>query len=150
MSSPVDLLAALVDALKADDEAAVRALIAPDFVQYVDEGMPYGGTYHGPDGFLELCARVWKTWGGTHFEPQYQIADPNGTKVCTVVKFQGTTGTASEPLETILAEVFDFRDGQAVEARVWYFDTARCVRAIEAGALEARGSTTAEGAHSPG
>jgi hypothetical protein len=46
MSSPVDLLSALVDAIKADDKAATRALISPDFAFHLDGGMPYGGVFH--------------------------------------------------------------------------------------------------------
>ena len=134
MSNPADCYFALVEALKAEDEAATRALIAPDFVMYEDEGMPYGGVYRGPDGFFELIAKVWGTWGGTHFEPLYQIADPAGSRICAVVGFRGTPGQSTEPVEALINEVWEFRDGQAVEARVWYFDAPRLCRAIAGGA----------------
>lgn len=130
MTNPIDLYFALVDALKAEDEAATRALIAEDFVMHEDSGMPYGGIYRGPDGFFELIGKVWNTWGGSHFEPQYQIADPAGSKVCAVVLFRGTPGKSTEPVEALINEVWEFRDGQAVEARVWYFDSPKLCQAI--------------------
>ena len=131
MSNPVDTYFALVAALKSEDEAAIRALISPDFVMYEDEGMPYGGVYRGQDGFFELIDKVWRTWGGTHFEPLYQIADPAGSMVCAVVGFRGTPGQSTEAVEALINEVWEFRNGQAVEARVWYFDAPRLCRAIE-------------------
>jgi ketosteroid isomerase-like protein len=130
MSSAVDLLSALVDALKAGDEQATRALISPDFVIHLDGGMPYGGSYHGPDGFLELTTTVFSAWGGSDFEPQYQLTDESGSRVCTVVRFTGKPGGSSETLETMLSEIWEFRNDQAVEARVWYFDTDRLSKAM--------------------
>jgi ketosteroid isomerase-like protein len=128
--SPVDLLSSLVDALKTDDEAAVRALISPDFVYNLDEGMPYGGVFHGPDEFLRVVGEVWKYWGGADFEPQYQIADPDSSKVCTVVLLRGAPGNSTETVETLVNEIWDFRDGQAVEVRIWYSGTNRLSQAV--------------------
>jgi ketosteroid isomerase-like protein len=125
MSSATELLSALVDALKAGDEQATRALISPDFVIHLDGGMPYGGSYHGPDGFLKLTTTVFSAWGGSDFEPQYQLTDETGSRVCTVVRFTGKPEGSSETLETMLSEIWEFRNDQAVEARVWYFDTDR-------------------------
>lgn len=131
MEKAIDLYFALVEALKAEDEAKTRTLIAPDFVMHEDEGMPYGGVYHGPDGFFDLIAKVWGTWGGTHFEPLYQIADPAGAKICAVVRFRGTPGNSSETVEALINEVWEFRNGQAVAATVWYYDSASLCRAID-------------------
>lgn len=130
MSNATDLYFQLVDAIKAGDDDATRALISPDFVLYQDGGMPYGGTYRGPDEFMKLCKEVWTLWGGTQFEPLYQIADPDGTRICAVVYFKAKPGQASEPVDTTLSEVWEFRDGQAVEARIWYFDTKRLSAAL--------------------
>jgi ketosteroid isomerase-like protein len=130
VSNAVDSLSALVEALKSGDEDATRALISPDFVIHLDGGMPYGGTYYGPDGFLKLTATVFTAWGGSDFEPQYQLTDETGSRVCTVVRFTGRPEGSSETLETMLSEIWEFRNGRAVEARVWYFDTDRLSKAI--------------------
>lgn len=137
MSTPLEDYFALVDAIKAGDDDATRALISPDFVLYQDGGMPYGGVYHGPDEFLSLCAEVWKTWGGTHFEPLYQLTEPGGTRICAVVYFKADIG-GGEFVDTTLSEIWDFQNGQAVEARLWYHDTPRLVEALarKAQALE--------------
>lgn len=127
--SAIALWAELVAALKADDEAATRALIAPDFVIHEDESLPYGGVYHGPDGFMELSQTVWRMFGGSHFEPLYQLEDASGTRMCTVNTFTGTTKEGRE-VSAIINEVWTFRDGQATEARVWYYDAANVARAM--------------------
>lgn len=130
MSDPKDLYFKLVDVTKSGDPAALRAIIAPDFVIYEDEGMPYGGTYHGPDGLEALMGKVWAAWGGSHFEPEYQIADPKGDSVCAVVRFRSTNKATGEPVEALINEVWTFRDGKAVSARVWYFDSPGLCRAL--------------------
>ncbi|MFD0094667.1 nuclear transport factor 2 family protein, partial [Bacillus cereus] len=121
MANATELYFKLVEAIQAGDDAATRAMFSPDFVLYQDGGMPYGGTYRGVDEFMELWGRVVATWGGTHFEPLYQIADPNGTRICAVVYFKAKPGSSkvTETVDTTLAEIWEFKDGQAVEARIW-------------------------------
>ena len=139
MSTALDDYFKLVDAIKAGDDEATRALISPDFVLYQDGGMPYGGVYHGPDEFMKLIGEVWTLWGGSHFEPQYQLTEPGGTKMCAVVYFRANIGDSGETVDTMLSEIWDFRDGQAVEARIWYHDTPRLVAALEKKAALQRG-----------
>ena len=130
MDNPTELYFRLVDVSKSSDPAAIREVIAPDFVIHEDPGMPYGGVYRGPEGFEELIGKVWAAWGGSHFEPEYQIADPAGSNVCAVVRFRSTNKRTGEPVEALINEVWTFRDGQAVEARVWYFDSPSLCRAL--------------------
>lgn len=132
MSNALGLYFKLVDAIKAGDDEGTRALISPDFVLYQDGGMPYGGVYRGPDEFMQLIKEVWTLWGGTHFEPCYQIADPDGMRICAVVYFRAKLEQAAEPVETTLSEIWEFRDGQAVQARIWYADTPRLCAALAA------------------
>jgi ketosteroid isomerase-like protein len=46
------------------------------------------------------------------------------------VRLRGKPGNSTEPVETLVNEIWEFRDGKAVEARVWYFDTPRLSQAI--------------------
>jgi ketosteroid isomerase-like protein len=133
MANATELYFKLVEAIQAGDDAATRALFSPDFVLYQDGGMPYGGTYRGVDEFMGLWEAVVATWGGTHFEPLYQIADPNGSRICAVVYFKAKPEktAVAETVETTLAEIWEFKDDLAVEARIWYFDTKRLSAALE-------------------
>jgi len=130
MGNPVDDYFRLVEITKAGNPAAIRGIIAPDFVMHEDPGMPYGGVYRGPDGFEELLGKVWAAWGGSHFEPAYQIADPAGDRVCAVVRFRSVSPRTGEPVEALINEVWTFRDGQAVEAQVWYYNSPGLCRAL--------------------
>lgn len=130
LSTSLDLYFDLVDAIQSGDDEATRALISPDFVLYQDGGMPYGGVYRGPDEFMKLCGEVWALWGGSHFEPQYQLIEPGGTRICAVVYFRANIAGTDETVDTMLSEIWDFKDGQAVEARIWYHDTPRLTAAL--------------------
>ena len=77
-------------------------------------------------------SKVWAAWGGSHFEPDYQLADPAGDRICAVVRFRSTSKRTGEPVEALINEVWTFRDGKAVEARVWYFDSPSLCRALDA------------------
>jgi len=131
MGKALDVYYKMVEVMKAGDDEATRALIDPNFVMYEDESMPYGGIYRGPDGLMELIYKVWNTWGGSHFEPQYQLEEPGGDRVATVVHFKGHLGKSKTPVEAIINEVWTIRNGMAVEARVWYYDATRIARAIQ-------------------
>jgi ketosteroid isomerase-like protein len=131
MSTAFDLYWQLVKAIQAGDTEATRALLAPDFVLHQDEGMPYGGVYRGPDEFMEHIAHIFGTvWGNTDFTPQYQIVDPNGTRICTVVHLSGKIGPRATPVETWVNEIWEFRDGLAVSERNWYWNTGAITRAL--------------------
>ena len=50
----VDLVRSLYDALESGENDSVVALIDDETVAYVADGLPWSGTYHGKQGFLEL------------------------------------------------------------------------------------------------
>jgi ketosteroid isomerase-like protein len=133
MANATELYFKLVEVIQSGDDAATRALFSPDFVLYQDGGMPYGGTYRGVDEFMGLWGQVVEAWGGTHFEPLYQIADPNGNRICAVVYFKAKSkdGDDADTVDTTLAEIWEFKDDLAVEARIWYFDTKRLSAYLE-------------------
>jgi hypothetical protein len=129
MGDALVLHSKLVEATKALDNESTRSLIAPDFVIYEDESLPFGGSYHGPDGFIELCQKVWTAFGGPHFEVLYRLEEHGGNRMCTVNRFVAKTN-AGRPIEALVNEVWEFRDGKAVEARVWYFGATDIARAM--------------------
>jgi ketosteroid isomerase-like protein len=53
------VLGALEKAIGGDIDAFV-ATLAPDIQVHEPDYLPYGGTYHGPDGFLELLGEATK------------------------------------------------------------------------------------------
>lgn len=131
MASACDLYWKLVEVIKAGDDEATRALIAPDFVLHQDEGMPYGGFYRGPDEYMDHVAHLFgNVWVGANFTPRYQIADPDGTRLCTVVHLSGNIGPASTFVETEVNEIWEFRDDQAIKATNWYWNTTAINRAL--------------------
>jgi hypothetical protein len=83
--------------------------------------MPYCGIYRGPDAFMDHIACIFGTVsGGTNFKVLFQIVNPYGSRICTVVHLGGKIRPKPTPSETYVNEIWEFRDGLAVSERNWY------------------------------
>lgn len=125
MSKLKDYFDRLLQACNDDDEETLRGLIDPSFVMYEDEGMPYGGTFHGYEGFRKVQHTVYSTWRDHAVENICFLEDADQEHMCMVMRLAGRPGKSDDWVEAIVNEVWTVRDGKAVEARVWYFDTKR-------------------------
>ncbi|WP_404434294.1 nuclear transport factor 2 family protein [Microbacterium lacus] len=131
MSNVYDLYWQLVEAIQKGDNEKTRSLLAPDFVLHQDPGMPYGGTYEGPDAFMDHIAHIFGTaWGGTNFTPEFQLVDDENQRINTVVHLEGNIGPNKTHVETWVNEIWEFRDGKAVKERNWYWNTPAITRAL--------------------
>lgn len=126
----VDLFALydeIVIALRGDDDEHTLTFFHPDFVVHEDPGMPYGGEFRGGDKFIELRRKVKQYWNLAFIA---KCADQDGRTFVAVFKATGVTGGPTEAMETVVTVVWTFENGQALEARVLYFDTPRLAAAL--------------------
>lgn len=130
MSDPVLLYKRLLAAMRGGDDSAALPLFAPDFVAYEDPGMPYGGRYHGGEGFLRLRRKVYDIWGPGALNLLFVCGDPAGGHASAHFRLAGRAPGAAGPVEGHVSVVWTFRDDLAVEARVFYFDTPRLSAAL--------------------
>jgi hypothetical protein len=130
MSELSDFYDNLMSAVSDDDGDRIRALIDPSFTMYNDQSMPYGGVYHGPDGFLGMIRVVWATWRDTKVENLYQLEDTTGDNLNLVMKLGGYPGKCDDWTEVIVNELWTVRHGKAVEARIWFWDATRLSKLI--------------------
>jgi len=115
----------LSKAIDSGDEGRIAALFDPNFIMYEDGGMPYGGVFHGPSGFRKVQTTVYETWRDHTIDPVTILEEPDGDRICLVIRFTGKPGKTDEVVETYVNEIWTVRDGKAVEARVWYWDSDR-------------------------
>lgn len=120
----------LVPALRAEVDSVTRTFFHPDFVVHEDPGMPYGGTYHGADGFVALRRKVREYWS---LEILSKCAEPGGDRLVIVLKLTGHPHGPTASLETMVTVVWTFRGDKAQEARVLYYDTPRLAAAMSRG-----------------
>lgn len=121
-------LHALFDAFERKDLETVLAGLDPDIVIYQEESLPYGGTYHGHDGFLNLLQRLDECWEEFDVRPLEIIG--NGEHLAAQLKCVAKARSTGSTLETTMVELFSFQNGKVSEIRVFNWDTTRVLRTL--------------------
>lgn len=112
-----------LDAVGTGDFDTIGTMITEDFVCHEAEGLPYGGDYHGLDGWKRLTGRIVATWAGLRLEPIEMLGE---TEDSIVVRFRlaGRSRRTGTPFDTTVMELWRFRDGRLAEIWPYYWDTA--------------------------
>lgn len=113
-----------VDYFNAEDaEFPAEEHLDPEFVLYEPESMPYGGEWHGPDGFrsfLKVMDKTWRKMGP--LKPPELIEQGNTVIVLATLDAESrATGRAVQPS---VCQVVRVRGRRLLEARMFYWDTA--------------------------
>ncbi|WP_219894983.1 nuclear transport factor 2 family protein [Aquisediminimonas profunda] len=101
----------------------------PDAVMIEPDGLPYGGNYRGPDAIrkgIENAVATWEDFGGF-----VEDVAASGNLVYVHMHVMGKGKASGEAFAMPIVEVLRFRDGQLIEFRPFYFDTARCRSCFE-------------------
>ena len=130
MSDPVALYTAILDALKAGDDAATLRLFAPDFVIHEDPGMPYGVEMKGGERFIRLRDKVYESWGENCLELLFKMGDPDGAHSAGVLRLTDRRPGVTVRTESYVPVLWTFRDDLATQVRVFYYDTPRLSEAL--------------------
>lgn len=111
-----------------DPAAATAKIMDPDIEWHEPEGLPIGGTYHGPEAVGEALGSLMSAFEEASFEPERYVED--GETVIVFGTFTGTHGGTGKSVGIPLVHVWEFKNGKAVEFRR-YTDTARLNWAFE-------------------
>lgn len=125
---------ALYDALAHGDADAVDALLAPDFVGYVTEGMPLGmgGTHVGPQAMRD---EVW--WRiGAHFRAravpeEHRLSEDGGVTV--IGTYRGSARRSGAELDAAFVHVLTFDGEGRITTLRQLTDTAAWCAALDGG-----------------
>jgi len=126
--SDTDRLKSFVAMLNSGRYDEARQMISPEIVIHEPDGIPYGGTFVGLEGFDEFRRKFGRTWQSWSDGPIW-YSENDGTVVKLNVITAGSRGTG-RIYETWLAEFFTFCDGLIVEAKIFYQDVLGFLAAI--------------------
>ena len=124
------MVAELYATLARGDEAAVRALLHPEFVGTLAPGLPFGigGEHRGPDAMIRdgwfAIGRHWRI----RAEPG-SSAMLEDDRLMVRGTYRGTSRRAAKPVEALFVHVVTFRDGLISELSQ-VTDTAVFVEAL--------------------
>lgn len=127
----LDLMRKVGELSATEDAAGLATIIAPEFVLHEDPGIPYGGDYYGVAGLIRLHATVMRSWHESRTEVLAMMAQLNGENVSVLLRVTGKPGSSASPVTAYVTQIWSFRNGKAVEARVWYYDAPALFMAMK-------------------
>lgn len=99
------------------------ALFHKDFTVVEANGLPYAGTYHGGEGFLNLIGKVTAQWSDLEIDTLQMIGAPDGEVFAIEMAMKGTSSTTGKPFSTTVCEIWTVKDGMIFSIRPYYWDT---------------------------
>ena len=100
----------------------MAAHLAPDVVMHQASSLPYGGEWHGYEGFQEFIAAMGETWDGLWFDEQQFLSDRDRVVVYSRGRLRARR--TGRTLKTSLLQWISFRDGLITQFRPYYHDTS--------------------------
>ena len=109
-------------ALIAGDSGKLEVMLDPDFFLVEADSLPYGGTYQGVQGCLDLGAAIGKTWKGYSARRLEFVSEADDSLVIRLA-LAGTSRKTVVAFETTLLEVWRFKGEKLSEILPYYWDT---------------------------
>lgn len=120
--SPVELHAAVLNGFSTMTVAEAADIISADLVLEEASGLPFGGTYRGPQGFVDLMQRIKRDYPTFDFALDLMLTDGEAN-----IMFQGrmSAETPGGFLTMPVMERWRFEGDKAVEIVVCWHDSKR-------------------------
>lgn len=93
--------------------------VAPDFVAYESDALPFGGVYRGPEGLMQLLQRVS---GLFHMNIHVDEFVDSGDRVIAFIRGQFVPRDGGAPIPVDIAECWTLRHHKLVELRPYYWN----------------------------
>ena len=100
----------------------LHSVLAEDFVIIEPDSLPYGGSYHGVDGYSALMKKI-----GAHFELTFEPEGLHAVGDNMVMLRMNVTFAARSTGRRVripVVELFTMRAGRIARSEVFLFDTA--------------------------
>jgi len=98
----------------------VRPLVSDDIVVEMPEGLPYGRTFHGWEGYREALA-VLEFWSELNVGPIEFAASRD--KVVVIAPLTGRIAGNDREVSQPYAAVWELKQGQVIRITAFYYDT---------------------------
>lgn len=99
----------------------VKQYVADDLVMHVPPGLPFGGDYHGWDGYLRMFKELASYFTELKAsEAQFASA---GDKVIVMSSLSGRVAKNGKPISFAITAVWTVKDGKVVDIVPFYYDT---------------------------
>jgi ketosteroid isomerase-like protein len=100
-----------------------------EVVLHQAEGLPYGGMWHGHEGMAKFFTAMSETWSRFDLGEQRYLA--TGDTVVVHTEIHAEARATGRELRFAILQTITVRDGQIIEVRPFYWDTAAVAAACE-------------------
>lgn len=122
MTTNIDIVRSIYEAGMKGDINGTLPFLDPDVVIHEAASLPYGGEYHGLEGFSRLLAAVFSSF--KTFQVDVKELLDAGPAIIAIIELRVTLKESDRIVEMPVAEVWRLRDGKVVDLRPFYWDTA--------------------------
>jgi ketosteroid isomerase-like protein len=130
MSGNTEVIQGAYDAFAKADIPAVLGAFDPNIEWTEPDGLPYAGTYNGPDAVLQgVFMKIGTDWDGFTVVPS-ELVD-GGDTVVALGTLSGTYKATGKAVRAPFAHVWKLRDGKAIKFHQ-YTNTAIVQEALTA------------------
>jgi uncharacterized protein len=102
-------------------------LVHPDMVLHEAESLPYGGEYHGPDGFRKLFDVVYGLFEVTATVETHDA----GTFCCAIAHCTFTSRQTGRSTDLPIVENYYVENGLITRVDIYYKDTAAVLALLD-------------------
>lgn len=111
------------EAMAAGDRDGMNELLHVDYKLFEPAGMPYAGTFTGPEGWWEFWDLFLQTWTDISVSDTKLFLSDNPDDATIYMKLSGRSVKTGRAFSTSLIELWRFKEGQIVEMHPHYCDT---------------------------
>jgi ketosteroid isomerase-like protein len=122
--SNVEIVHTALDFARARQLDKARPYFADDLVLHVAEGLPYGGVYHGWDGYTEVLRKLKAFWAETNQDSR-EFLPLGADRVFVHFMLRARIASNNQPVEMPVVAIWEIRDGKIARIINFYFDTRR-------------------------
>ena len=120
--SNIDLVKQSMKGMFAGDRNALFSYFAQNVTVFEAAGLPYGGDYHGKAAACdELTLKMLEYWENVDVDIIEILGGGDFVLLNLIVTF---TPFGGKPVPHPIAELWKFKDGEVIESRLFYYDTA--------------------------
>jgi ketosteroid isomerase-like protein len=112
-----------VSAVFAGDADTIRALTDEAFELHEGSGLPFAGTYHGAEGFLEFLGLFNQTFDIERLEPVRTYESADSDWLAFEFDLRATVRKTGQRFESTLVEIWNFKDGKVIGIKPHYFNS---------------------------
>jgi ketosteroid isomerase-like protein len=123
----VDVIQGAWDAFRRGDIEGATAVADPSAEFVASDALPWGGTYHGPEGFREFLATLLQNFDKFEAKPE-KVLGADDDHVVVLAHIAGRTKRGQD-VDTHAVWLYKMRNGQVIRADA-FVDTAKVLEAL--------------------